>query len=123
MTQTIDNLRELGDVINRGEPAEVIYDLGKGEDRTGLIVTLRERAEDGFREGFNVSNRVNDSPLIKWYESAGETAMDITDPTDNEFEYRGLRPKRAEFQELDNPPYEKGDLEVERSHLQSLLVG
>jgi hypothetical protein len=108
MTKRIDNPEDLAGVINERKPADVLYDLGKGEKRTELIVTH----VDGDSR---VSHRVNSDPLIRLYGDNGALSMDITDSNENNdgYSYRNLKPQGATFNNPDYPQYEVGGLEVD----------
>ena len=76
MTKRVNRLEELGEIIREGKPAEVLYDLGKGKERTEALVTYI----DGDSR---ISDRITSSPLIRLYEDNGGISMDITDSDGN----------------------------------------
>ena len=100
----VNGLEELGEIIRRGQPAEVLYDLGEGEERTELLVTYI----DGDSR---TTNRIASSPQIRLYKDGGGTLMDITDPDENGdgYAYRNLRPRGAVFEQPNHPPHELGE--------------
>jgi len=108
MIKRINELEKLGEVIERGEPAEVLYGLGEGRNRTELLVTYI----DGSRR---ITDRIASPPLIKLYGNNGAVSMDITDSDENadRYAYRNLRPLGAVFEQPTHPPYELGDLEID----------
>jgi hypothetical protein len=108
MSETINNLRAFGEMINTGEPREVMYDLGEGPEKTELIITYI----DGDKK---VSERITSPPLVRLYSTADKTSMDITDLDSNPINdsYINLRPQKATFEDPDHPPHELGDLTVE----------
>ena len=99
----INRLEELGEIIERGEPTEVLYDLGEGEERTELLVTYTDGSN-------NYSSRIASSPQIRLYEDESGTLMDITDSNENgdRYSYRNLRPLGAEFEMPSRPSDESG---------------
>ena len=107
MIKRVNRLEELGAIIRKREPTEVLYDLGEGEERTELLMTYI----DGDSRA---TNRIASSPLIKLYRSKGGISMDITDSDRNAdgYSYKNLRPQGAVFEQPDNPPYELGDFEI-----------
>lgn len=107
MIKRVNRLEELGEIIGLGEPTEVLYDLGKGEGRTELLVTYI----DGDSR---TTNRIASSPQIRLYEDRKGTLMDITDSDKNSdgYAYRNLRPREAVFEQPNHPPHELGDLTV-----------
>ena len=98
----VNRLEELGEIIERGQPAEVLYDLGEGEERTELLVT--------YIDGNNRTTRIASSPKIRLYEDKSGTLMDITDSDEgaNRYSYRSLRPLGAEFEMPSRPSDESG---------------
>ena len=111
MIKRVNRLEELGEIIELGEPIEVLYDLGEGRERTELLVTYI----DG---NSRTTNRIVSSPQIRLYKNKSGTLMDITDSDEatDRYSYRGLRPLGAEFEMPSRPPdelgYELGDLEI-----------
>ena len=108
MIKRVNRLEELGKVIERGVPTEVLYDLGEGEERTELLVTYIDWKS-------RITDRIASSPLINIYRNNGEILMDITDSDRNAdgYLYRGLRPRGAVFEPPTHPLYELGDLEID----------
>ena len=117
MTKRVNRLEELGEIIREGKPAEVLYDLGKGKERTEALVTYN----DGNIETYN---RITSSPLIKLYEDNGGISMDITDSDQNAdgYSYTGLRPQGVVFGQPKNPPYELGDLAIDLGEGKQLAI-
>ncbi len=105
--KTLNRLDELGEVITRGEPAEVLYGLGQGEERTECIFTYRAG-------GVEVVSRIDSSPLVKLYRAKDGILMDITDSngSSDKYSYKGLRPNGAIFEQPTHPAYELGDLVI-----------
>lgn len=103
----INRLDKLGEIITRGEPAEVLYDLGQGEERTELLVTY----SDGKSR---ITDRIASSPLIQLSIDKDGILMDITDSDENAdaYSYKNLRPDGAIFKQPTHPPYELGDLVI-----------
>ena len=97
MTERVDDLQKLGEVVRAGKPVEVDYALGDGEEKTELIVTYL----DGCRR---ISSRVASSPRIRLHKYRGRTLMDLKT---EECSYEGLRPNGVEFEP---PIYSQGDL-------------
>ena len=105
MTKRVKNLEKLAEIINNGAPVEVLFDLGEGTNRSVSYITYI----DGKT---TISDRIESSPKIRMYNEEGITFMDITDPTDK-YQYEGLTPQGAVFEESSNPPYDLGDLTVD----------
>ena len=107
MIKRVSRLEDLGKIIKRGEPAEVLYELGEGRERTELLVT--------YIDGSNrITDRIASSPLIQLCRDSDGISMDITDSDKNadKYSYRGLRPNGAVFEPPTYPPYELGDLDI-----------
>lgn len=117
MIKRVSRLEELGEIIREREPTEVLYDLGKGEERTELLVTH-------INEKSSITNRIASSPLIKLYGDNGEILMDITDSNRNTdgYSYRGLRPRGAVFEPPAHPPDELGDLVIDLDKGEKLAI-
>jgi hypothetical protein len=101
---TVNTPEGLGEVINRGRPTKAIYDLGKGEKRKELLVTLT----DGNTKK---TDRITSSLLFELCKTNGRTSMNITDSDGHS--YRNLTPLGADFEEPDHPPYEIGSLAID----------
>jgi len=107
----VSRLEELGNIVRKGEPTEVFYDLGEGRERTELLVTYI----DGDSR---TTNRIVSSPQIRLYEDNGAVSMDIADSDRNAdgYSYMRLRPLGAEFEIPSRPSnelgYELGDLTI-----------
>ncbi len=108
MKKRINKLEELGEMIRKRNPTEVLYDLGKGEEKTELLVTYID-------ENTKVTNRIASSPQIKLYSENNKTLMDISDSDNNadRYFYKNLTPCNATFESPTHPPYELGDLAVD----------
>ena len=108
----VNRLEELGEIIERGQPVEVLYNLGEERERTELLVTYTDREN-------SITNRITSSQQIRLYEDKGVTLMDITDSDEvaDRYSYNGLRPLGAEFEIPSRPSdelgYELGDLTVD----------
>jgi len=115
----INTLFQLGRVMIEGKPTEELYDLGKGEKRSELLVTRI----DGDT---NVTDRIASSPLVKVTRDDKGVLVDITDsgedidvrPSEAEeyvrgYAYRGLRPCKAVLEPTEHPQYELGDLLID----------
>ncbi|HEA46164.1 MAG TPA: hypothetical protein ENH99_00055 [Candidatus Pacearchaeota archaeon] len=107
MIKRVNNLEELGEMIELGMPAEVLYDLGKGKERTELLVTSIDRES-------RMTNRIASSPLIRLHRDESGTLMDITDSDEDKdrYSYKNLRPLKADFEQPTHSPYELGDLTI-----------
>jgi len=108
MVKEVNRLEELGKIIRDGKPAEVLYDLGKGRERTELLVTYI----DGDSR---VTDRIASSPQVRIYEEDGRPLMDISDSDKDadSYSYKNLRPRGAVFEPPTHPPYELGDLVID----------
>jgi hypothetical protein len=141
MIKRVNRLDELGVEIVRGEPTEVLYDLGQGDDRTELLLTYMD-GKDSY------SARVNASPVITLRKDGGGTLIDITDikgealrDTDDSHgtsirvldshgdtvqnPYRNLRlshERAAVLDQPENPPYELEDLLVRLEDNRTLAI-
>ena len=117
MIKRVNRLEDLGEVIERGEPAEVLYDLGKGKERTEALVTYI----DG---NSRMHDRITSSPLIKLCKANGGISMDITDSNQNAdgYSYTGLRPQGVVFGKPTYPPYELGDLAIDLGEGKQLAI-
>lgn len=103
----VTRLEDLGEIIERGEPVEALYDLGKGEERKEVLVTLT----DG---DVKITNRITSSPLFELCKANGGTSMNITDSNRNADGYAySLTPQGAVFEQPDHPPYELGSLAID----------
>ncbi len=112
----IRNPKELSRIINEGKPTNVLYDLGKGPDRTELMVTH-------FCKGGEFLQRIASSPLIKLCEMEGGLSMDITDsnPTDL-YSYRNLTPHNAVYGKPEYPRDEVGDVRIDLGEGETLGI-
>ena len=117
MTKRVNRLEELGEIIREGKPAKVLYDLGKGKERTEALVTYI----DGDSK---IVNRIASSPLIRLYEDNGGISMDITDSDKNAdvYSYKGLRPHGAVFEKPVHTPYELGNLVIDLEDSRKLAI-
>ena len=117
MTKRVNKLEILCEIIREGKPAEVLYDLGKGKERTEALVTYN----DGNIETYN---RITSSPLIKLSEDNGGISMDITDSDKNAdvYSYKGLRPHGAVFEKPVHTPYELGNLVIDLEDSRKLAI-
>jgi hypothetical protein len=75
MERSEDQRIKLATMLARGESEELSYELGEGEERTGLLLTY----VDGSDEKNNYSARVELSPNVRQYRDGGRTLVDITD--------------------------------------------
>lgn len=100
----INRLDKLGEVIREGAPAEVLYDLGRGEERSELLVV--------FIDGENiVATRIDSSPQIRLSRDDRGLLMDISDSGEGDrYSYTNLRSTGATFEPPNHPKYELGDL-------------
>jgi len=108
-TSRVKTLEQLGDVLGRGEPGEVIYDLGEGRERTELLLTYI----DGNRK---ITDRIESSLLITLSEDDhGIISMEIidSDKKADGYLYRGLIPQGVDFEPPTYPPYDLGYLVVD----------
>ena len=111
MTKRVNNLEKLGEIIERREPAEVLYELGEGRERTELLVTYI----DGDSR---ITNRIASPPLTQLRRDNDEVSMDFTDSDKaaDRYFYRGLRPRGTVFEMPSRPSdelgYELGDLAI-----------
>ena len=114
---TVNTLEDLGEIIERGEPAEVLYDLGKGEERTEVLMTH-------FGRNGKTVTRTASSPLITLSKDNGGISMDIidSDRDANGYSYRNLRPQGAVFEQPTYKPDELGDLVINLEDLGERLV-
>ena len=107
-TERVTELEDLGERINSGTPAEILYDLGEGEKRTELLVSYIDKET-------NVSQRITSPPRISLRVANGRTLMDITDSDSNTdgYRYENLTPQGATYEEQEHPPYELGNLAID----------
>ena len=100
-------LRELTEILN-GEPADVIFNLGR-EVGTGMLITLID-GED------RVIHRLNSSPRFRTYKRNDEKLLDVTglDEDTGRFAHTGLRYQKADFKPA---KYSQGDLGSAEIHI------
>ena len=105
--RTINRLEELGDVIKKGNPTEVLYGLGKGSKRTELQVTH-------VNGSTKISNRIASSPRFRLYRGKREILMDITDSDEDAdcYTFRGLKPNGVDFEPPKHEEYDLGCLVI-----------
>ena len=114
--ERVNTLENLSEIIERGEPAEVLFDLGEGRERTELLVTQSDGSS-------RATNRISSSPRIKLYRGAdGELLMDFADSDEraDRYSYIGLTPRGAVYESPtcpDNPHDELGDLSIGNVHV------
>ncbi len=94
MINKVNNLEKLTQIIKEGKPVEVLFDLGKGEKRTELLVTYLE-------DSIKISDRIASPPLIKLCLADSGVSIDIEDSDKHldRYSYRNLRPQRTVFEQ------------------------
>jgi len=95
MIKRVNNLLGLGKFIMKGEPGEVEFDLGSGEEKTGLNVAHIKRST-------SVGNRISSDPLFNFYYTASGFSMDLLD-SDGGHYYRNMKPVGVEYEPSEGP--------------------
>ncbi len=102
-----NQLQNLGELINEGKSTDLLYDLGKGKEKTELLITLIDGESKAIAR-IESSPRVSLTSIVE-----GETSMDITDSNKGDkYCYKNLKPTGAVFEPSKHPPYELGDLAI-----------
>lgn len=117
MIKRVNSLEKLGKIINSGKSDKMIYDLGKGEERTEILVTYI----DG---NTRVSDRIDSSPLVQLSQTEEGISMDISDSNENSdgYSYKNLKPSNAIYEQPTHSPYELGDLVINLERNKQLAI-